>query len=273
MNENTTSLRMALATALEAAGLPVKHLHFFNVGTVMVGDPETGAVLITGALDRPCSDTLEILACRYPSGYDPADPRQDLPEAAAIVYETQPGDPQDAAENLARLVEAITTTATASAQRTAPARPITPAQRTADARALARALGFAAEEVTAAHLDEIARSAYARAAVWFGEDAALMADDAQELFEEEQNEYDGDQEQGTEPAARTAFVHRARQHLDRSGRPVTEPADAHEAERVRALYVDILASTMHAHQEIEGDHYDIYDAHQAFTGLERTLTR
>lgn len=193
--------------------------------------------------------------------------RQELPEDAVCVYEAQPDTPQGAAENLARLVEAITTAATA------PTQSITPAQRAADACALARALGFAADEVTATHLDEIARSAYARAAVWYGEDASVMADDAQELFEEEQNEHDDDQDQDTAPAARTAFVYRARQHLDRSGRPVTEPADAHEAEHVRALYLDILASTMHAHQEIEGDHYAIYDAHEAFTGIERTLTR
>ncbi|MFY7069025.1 hypothetical protein ACOQFV_24475 [Nocardiopsis changdeensis] len=267
MNPNTTNtLRQVLTAALEAAGLPVRHIDLFKEPAVMVGAPETGVVLITGPLDEACTDTLGITACRYPLGYDPADPRQDLPEDTVTVYATTPGDPLERAENLACLVEEVT------AQVSPPA-PVSPAQRSADARALARALGLApGEDVDFPHLNKIALSAYCRAVAWYGEDAELLADDARQQFEEEQNAHD-DEDQGAEPVANAVFVRRARQQLGRSGRPATEPADAHEAERVRALYLDILASAMHALQGLGNDPEAAFDAHEPFVDLQQPVKR
>ena len=141
------------------------------------------------------------------------------------------------------------------------------AERIATARDLAQALAPAAfEPLEETHLVALARRAYARAAIWNGEDAAVLADDAEGLFDEECADYEGepiepeDAEDIDAPAER---LEEALQHLTRSG----VPAEPHDPERVRALYVEILAGLMHAAQAAHGDPYAIYDAHEPFADI------
>ncbi|WP_150255196.1 hypothetical protein [Nocardiopsis deserti] len=141
------------------------------------------------------------------------------------------------------------------------------AERIATARDLAQALAPAAfEPLEETHLVALARRTYARAAIWNGEDAALLADDAEQLANEEQAEYDGepiepeDVEGVDAPAERLEEV---LQHLTRSG----VPAEPQDPERVRALYVETLASLMHAAQAAHGSPYAIYDAHEPFADI------
>ena len=140
-------------------------------------------------------------------------------------------------------------------------------ERIATARDLAQALAPAAfEPLEETHLVTLARRTYARAAVWNGEDAALLADDAEQLFNEEQAEYDGepiepeDAEDIDAPAERLQEV---LQHLTRRG----APAEPHDPERVRTLYVETLAALMHAAQATHSDPYAIYDAHEPFVDI------
>lgn len=141
------------------------------------------------------------------------------------------------------------------------------AERIATARDLAQALAPAAfEPLEETHLVALARRAYARAAVWHGEDAAVLADDAEQLANDEQAEYDGEPiepEDVEDVDAPAEHLEEALQHLTRWG----APAEPHDPERVRTLYVEILAGLMHAAQAAHVDPYAIYDAHEPFADI------
>lgn len=270
MHYDTTpaTLRQALIQALEAAParLRVEHVDYLREPVVMVDTPE-GAVLISnpyaGGLNIAVSTYSGVQACLYPAGYDPRRPHEEVEDEDIItVYETAPDNVEEAAVDLRRLVAAITARFSTPAERIA--------QRIAFAHALARALHLTTGEVTVEHLGQMARSVYARMAVWYGEDAALLADDADALYGEERDAHDGDSIDGEGTAAPTRFVERARRHLARSGGPTTDP---YAPEQTRALFVQVLASLMHAAQSAEGDHYAIYDGQDPFHDLHQALTR
>ncbi|MEU0489987.1 hypothetical protein ABZ249_12220 [Nocardiopsis sp. NPDC006139] len=121
--QHHTATPPTLCEALEqalTATLRTEYVDFFGTPVIMVSIPDgnavdTGAVLISNhrseALAIALSDYQGVMACQYPPGYDPRDPRADEPEDVTVVYETHhDGDihtPAEAVAGLSRMAEAV----------------------------------------------------------------------------------------------------------------------------------------------------------------------